>query len=101
MDIKKWDRIVGASNGATLALQYASTFPDNVERVVLRGYWSVTPEELSWDYFGPGKRNIFPLEWKIFCDVVNCDSDSNLLKQYFEALKGTPWNLSHGSAGMH
>jgi len=89
LGITRWV-VFGGSTGAALALQYAADFPDSVAGVVLRGYWALTPEHLAWNYFGPGKRTIYPAEWARLCARVGCDAGSDgrdLLPRVYEALR--------------
>lgn len=51
--------IFGGSWGATLALAYAETYPDNVAGMVLRGVFCCTQEEIDHYYHG-GTRKFFP-----------------------------------------
>jgi proline iminopeptidase len=51
--------IFGGSWGATLALAYSETYPDNVAGMVLRGVFCCTQEEIDHYYHG-GTRKFFP-----------------------------------------
>ena len=78
--------VFGGSNGATIALKYAAKHSDTISGVVLRGYWAMTPEQISWDYFGAGKRSIFPEEWKKACEIVECEKAEDFLSKFKEKL---------------
>ncbi len=51
--------ILGGSWGATLALAYSETYPENVAGMLLRGVFCCTQEELDHYYHG-GTRKFFP-----------------------------------------
>lgn len=81
--------VFGGSNGATLAMMYSAQYAQHVAGVVVRGYWAMTLDQVSWDYLGAGKRTIWPEEWKRVCDIVNC-SGADLLESYRKELAGPP-----------
>jgi len=85
-DVARWYAVIGGSNGAMIALRYAVAFPNVVDRVILRGYWSLTPHQLAWNYFGLGKRTFFPMKWRSFCDIVNCNG-ADVIMKYKEQLR--------------
>jgi len=65
------DRFVafGGSWGATLALIYALTHPDQVTQLVLRGVFLMTRAELDW-FYGGGAGAFFPELWNRFTYAV-------------------------------
>lgn len=65
LKIERWS-IFGGSWGTTLALGYAQKFPDRVKRMLLRGVFTSTQEEINWLYSDRGAAQMFPLEWKRF-----------------------------------
>ena len=91
----------GGSNGATMALLFAAKYSEIVSEVVLRGYWGMNLDHLSWDYLGAyGKRLFYPKEWETVCDIVGCSEleDSNekysdILMKYNEKLVGPKENV--------
>lgn len=83
---QRW-AVIGGSNGATLALMYASRYPETVAGLVLRGYWAMTPNQVSWDYFGFGKRTIYPEEWHRVCTMSDC-AGADILDSYHALLAG-------------
>jgi hypothetical protein len=46
----------------------------------------MTPEQISWDYLGAGKRSIFPEEWKRACEIVGCEKANDFLIKFKEKL---------------
>lgn len=55
--------IVGGSWGSTLALCYATKFPKHVSRMIIRGVFLGSGEEISWLYSG-GTKEFFPEVWE-------------------------------------
>ena len=47
--VDRW-LVLGGSWGSTLALAYAETHPERVSELVLRGIFTVRPEEIAWYY---------------------------------------------------
>ena len=77
----------GGSNGAAMALLYASKYPETVSGVVLRGYWSMTLDHLIWNYLGAhGKRLFYPTEWHAVCDSVHFSKFESSNETYFDLL---------------
>lgn len=58
LDIKAW-HVFGGSWGATLALVYAQTFPDNVTALILRGIFLAREKDKQW-FTGEGAARLFP-----------------------------------------
>lgn len=58
------DKVIlfGGSWGATLALVYAITHPENTAHLVLRGVFTMTRAELDW-FYGGGAGRFFPDLW--------------------------------------
>ncbi|WP_022703152.1 prolyl aminopeptidase [Pseudorhodobacter ferrugineus] len=54
--------LFGGSWGATLALIYAITHPENTAHLVLRGVFTMTRAELDW-FYGGGAGRFFPDLW--------------------------------------
>jgi len=59
------DKVIlfGGSWGATLALIYAITHPENTAHLVLRGVFTMTRAELDW-FYGGGAGRFFPDIWE-------------------------------------
>ncbi len=67
-DIEDWI-VFGGSWGATLALIYAQTHPDRVNRLVLRGVFLATQAELDW-FYGGGAGKFWPEQWAKFTSLL-------------------------------
>ncbi|WP_170334687.1 prolyl aminopeptidase [Ruegeria arenilitoris] len=68
LDIDDWT-VFGGSWGATLALIYAQTHPDRVNRLVLRGVFLATQSELDW-FYGGGAGKFWPEQWAKFTALL-------------------------------
>ncbi len=68
LDIEDWI-VFGGSWGATLALIYAQTHPDRVNRLVLRGVFLATQAELDW-FYGGGAGKFWPEQWAKFTSLL-------------------------------
>ena len=60
LHIDKW-LLFGGSWGATLALLYAETYPNNVQGIILRGSFLAREQDLNW--FIDGVTRLFPDYW--------------------------------------
>jgi proline iminopeptidase len=76
--------ILGGSWGATLALAYAETYPENVSGMVLRGVFCCTQEEMDHYYHG-GTRKFFPETYDKLLAMLP-DPDRRPLPNYFVEL---------------
>lgn len=65
LHIDKW-LLFGGSWGATLALLYAETYPNNVQGIILRGSFLAREQDLRW--FIDGVTRLFPDYWN---DLIN------------------------------
>jgi proline iminopeptidase len=71
----------GGSWGATLALIYAITHPDHVQRLILRGVFLMTKVELDW-FYGGGAGAFFPDHWHRFVSPIPEGERSDLIAAY-------------------
>lgn len=62
--------LVGGSWGATLALLFAKTFPNNVSALVLRGAFLARQEDLDWFLSDSGVATLLPVEYAEFNDSI-------------------------------
>lgn len=67
--VDKWI-VFGGSWGATLALAYATTHPDRILGIVLRGVFLGRQSELDWLYGPKGAACLFPEEYSLFIKDV-------------------------------
>ena len=84
--IEKWI-VFGGSWGATLALIYAETHPERVQRLVLRGVFLMTQAELAW-FYGGGAAQFWPEEWEQFCAPIPEDERGDMIAAYHARLFG-------------
>ncbi len=81
------DRFIcfGGSWGATLALIYAITHPQQVSHIVLRGVFLATKAELTW-FYGGGAGAFFPDLWARFTEVIPQAERGDLIGAYHRRL---------------
>ncbi len=65
LGIESW-LVFGGSWGSTLALAYATRYPDEVSELVLRGIFTLRRTELDW-YYNDGASHVYPEWWEVFC----------------------------------
>ncbi|MEX0329749.1 MAG: prolyl aminopeptidase [Ruegeria sp.] len=83
-DIDDWIAF-GGSWGATLALAYAQTHPDRVNRLVLRGVFLMTQAELDW-FYGGGAGKFWPEQWAKFTSLLSEAEQKDAIKAYNKRL---------------
>ncbi len=84
LTIDKWT-VFGGSWGATLALIYAETHPESVERLVLRGVFLGTQNELDW-FYGGGAGRFWPETWERFVGLIPERERGDLIAAYHKRL---------------
>ncbi len=84
LTIDKWT-VFGGSWGATLALIYAETHPESVERLVLRGVFLGTQSELDW-FYGGGAGRFWPETWERFVGLIPERERGDLIAAYHKRL---------------
>ena len=84
LGIDRWI-VFGGSWGATLALIYAQTHPENVAALALRGVFLMTQGELDW-FYGGGAGRFWPDLWQRFVQLVPEDERGNLIEAYHKRL---------------
>lgn len=77
--------LFGGSWGATLALIYAITHPENTAHLVLRGVFSMTQAELDW-FYGGGAGRFFPDLWERFAGAIPQEERGDLIAAYHRRL---------------
>ena len=77
--------VFGGSWGATLALIYAQSHPDRVNRLILRGVFLMTQTELNW-FYGGGAGQFWPETWSRFVAPVPEDERDNMIAAYNKRL---------------
>ncbi len=84
--------VFGGSWGATLALIYAETHPENVSHLVLRGVFLATQRELDW-FYGGGAGQFWPETWANFLRLVPKDERDDLIGAYHRRLFSGDYQL--------
>ncbi|MDF1628787.1 MAG: prolyl aminopeptidase [Alcanivoracaceae bacterium] len=65
LGITRW-MLFGGSWGATLALRYASQYPEKVSAMVLRGIFLCRQQDMDWLYRAGGASRVRPEAWARF-----------------------------------
>lgn len=97
LDVERW-QVFGGSWGSTLALAYAQTHPERVTELILRGIFTLRPEELDWFYEG-GASALFPDLWEGFLEPVPETERGHLIAAYGRLL-ADPDPAVHGPAAI-
>ena len=82
--IDKWI-VFGGSWGATLALIYAETHPERVQRLALRGVFLMTKGELDW-FYGGGAAQFWPEEWAQLVEPLPAEERHDVIAAYHKRL---------------
>ncbi len=77
--------VFGGSWGATLALIYGETHPEQVRHLVLRGVFTMTQAELDW-FYGGGAGRFWPETWARFVEHIPEAEQGNLIAAYHRRL---------------
>lgn len=85
LGIDKW-LVFGGSWGSTLALAYASTHPEYVRGLILRGIFLTRPSEIDWFLYQV--RNIFPEAWLRLVEPLDSNERSDILGSYCRRVFG-------------
>jgi proline iminopeptidase len=87
LGVERW-LVFGGSWGSTLALAYAQAHPQRVSELVLRGVFTVRPQELHW-YYQEGASWLFPDEWERFLAPIPMAERHDLMAAYHRRLTGS------------
>lgn len=85
LSIDRW-HLFGGSWGSTLALAYATRYPQNCLSMILRGIFLCEQEEIDWYLYDMGQ--IFPEAWEQFAGFLPEDERSDILEGYYKRLTG-------------
>ncbi len=77
--------VFGGSWGSTLALAYAQTHPDRCKGLILRGIFTLRPEEIQW-FYQAGASHIFPDAWETYLAPIAPEERHDLLSAYYRRL---------------
>jgi len=87
LQIDRW-LVFGGSWGSTLALTYASSHPQRVTELVLRGIFLLRKREIDW-FYQEGASRIFPDRWQEFLAPIPQEERGDLLGAYHRRLHST------------
>ena len=79
--------VFGGSWGSTLALAYAQAHPDSVSELIVRGIFTVRPEELAW-YYQEGASWLFPDYWEDYIAPIPEAERGDLIAAFRRRLTG-------------
>lgn len=82
--IDQW-MVFGGSWGSTLALAYAQTHRDRCTGLILRGIFTLRPEEIRW-FYQSGASYIFPDSWETYLAAIPPEEHHDLLAAYYRRL---------------
>jgi len=104
LGIERW-HVFGGSWGSTLAMHYATEYPQRCVSLALRGIFLCEQEEIDWFLYGI--KTIFPEAWEQFAGILSEDERNDILKSYYKRLTSedadTPleaairWSLYEGA----
>jgi proline iminopeptidase len=77
--------VFGGSWGSTLALAYAQRHPERTSALVLRGIFTVRPEEIRW-FYQDGASWLFPDYWEDFVTPIPEAERGDLVAAYSRRL---------------
>ncbi len=97
LKIDKWV-LFGGSWGATLALVYAETYPENVIHMILRGTFLCRRQDLAWFYEPGGASCLFPDHWDAFVQHLPERERSEILQNYYQRLTSSDELARMGAA---
>jgi len=84
MGIEQWV-VFGGSWGSTLALAYAQTHLDRCKGLILRGIFTLRPEEIQW-FYQSGASYLFPDAWETYLAPIPLAERADLLSAYYRRL---------------
>ncbi len=85
LGVDKW-LLFGGSWGSTLALAYASTYPEQVRGMILRGIFLARPSELRWFLYEA--RTFFPEAWDALVAPLSEQERGDILNAYCKRIFG-------------
>ena len=75
--------IYGGSWGSTLALLFAQTYPDLVNKLVLRGIFLCRKKDIEW-FYQKGADSIYPEYWVEFLNGLDEKEKINILDSFYK-----------------
>ncbi|SDJ58957.1 prolyl aminopeptidase [Nonomuraea jiangxiensis] len=86
LGIDRW-QVFGGSWGSALALAYAQSHPDRTTELVLRGIFTLRPQELRW-FYQDGAGHLFPDLWERYVAPIPAAEREDLVAAFRERLEG-------------
>ncbi|QYC39166.1 Proline iminopeptidase [Nonomuraea coxensis DSM 45129] len=86
LGIERW-QVFGGSWGSALALAYAQTHPERVTELVLRGIFTLRPQELRW-FYQEGASFLFPDLWQGYLAPIPEEERGDLVAAFRRRLEG-------------
>jgi proline iminopeptidase len=83
LEVEQW-LVLGGSWGSTLALVYATTYPEHCHALILRGVWLARPQDLHWKW--TSAQMVHPMLWREFVNHVPIDQREDLIGAYHKHL---------------
>jgi proline iminopeptidase len=85
LGLERW-LVFGGSWGSTLALAYATRYPERVSALVLRGIFLLRPFEIQW-FYQFGASEVFPDLFEQYLAPIPVDERGNLVRAYYDRLR--------------
>ncbi|MFG1702843.1 prolyl aminopeptidase [Nonomuraea sp. M3C6] len=86
LGIDRW-QVFGGSWGSALALAYAQRHPGRTTELVLRGIFTLRPQEVRW-FYQEGACYLFPDLWEKYVAPIPAEERGDLLAAFRERLEG-------------
>lgn len=83
LNIDRW-HVFGGSWGSTLAMHYASRYPQRCRGLILRGIFLCEAAEIEWFLYGI--RTVFPEAWDQFAGLLPAAEQDDILASYYRRL---------------
>ncbi len=95
LNIDAW-HVFGGSWGSTLALAYATVYPQHVISLTLRGIFLSRQSELNW--FLGDIKHFYPEVWQILLDYLPVDEQVDVLSAFEKRIASEDIAISHPAA---
>ncbi len=84
LGIQRWT-VFGGSWGSTLALAYATSYPERCGGLILRGIFLLRRSELLW-FYQQGASALFPDAWEAYLAPIPPEERDDLIAAYYRRL---------------
>ncbi|MGJ8620379.1 MAG: prolyl aminopeptidase [Methylophilaceae bacterium] len=95
LNLDKW-HVFGGSWGSTLALSYATQYPNRVVSLTLRGIFLSRPIELNW--FLGDIQHFYPDVWQTLLEYLPQDERDDVLSAFEQRIASEDIAISHAAA---